>query len=73
MKPLALFLVLAGAAGASLSPWLALAAAWAALIVLVLAGINAYRDGLEERGDGSETVIGWIEAHRVVRMRRRTP
>lgn len=64
-------LLLAAAASASLSPWLAFAAAWAALIVLLLAAVNRYRDSLEQSGDGSEEVIGWIEAHRFVRMRSR--
>ena len=50
MKAIALLalLLLAASASASISPWLALIAAWAGLIVVLLAAINAYRSRVEQ-------------------------
>lgn len=75
MKPLAALLLLAAGASASLSPWLAVAAAWLALAVLLLAAINSVRTAIEQRAERSANppsppvVIGWIERRGFVRMR----
>jgi Flp pilus assembly protein TadB len=58
-------LLLAAAAAASLSPLLAIAAAWLALIVAFMAGVNWYRGRLERRARRREPmveqIVGWLE------------
>lgn len=51
MKLVLAFLLLAAAAAAALSPWLALAAGWAGLIALLLAAIDWYRTVIEQRAE----------------------
>lgn len=65
--PLAALLLLAAATAASLSLWLALAGAWAALIVALLAAINAYRSRVEQ--SVTEEVVGRIQRNGFVRVK----
>jgi hypothetical protein len=60
-------LLLAAASAASLSPWLALAGAWALLIVLLLAAINAYRSRVEQTM--TEVVVGRIQRNGFIRYK----
>jgi len=80
MTALAAFLLLATAASAALSPWLALITGWAGLIVVLLAGINAYRGWLEASANklltsgklvGGEVVIGRLQRNGFVRVQKR--
>lgn len=65
--PLLPFLLLAAAASASLTPWLALAAGWAVLIVLVLAAINWYRSRVEQTV--TEQIVARIQKGRLIRFK----
>ena len=67
LRLLAVLLILAAVASASLSPWLALTAAWAALIVAVLVAVNWYRGRVEQTV--SEEVIARLQRNGLIRFK----
>lgn len=71
MTALLALLLAAAAASASLSPLIAIAAAWAGLIVGVMAAVNVYRSSLERGTAPPDVIVARVQKGRVIRVHKK--